>query len=209
MTPVLVQQVANSGTGLSSLSLSLRQLPTPGNLLVICHDSTSGGNSTVSGGGVVTWTLCQSSLPAQDNSEIWAGVVGSSPSTAITITLGGSPNDASAIATEWQGLAAPPVFSGTSMHGTNGSSSSPVTTGSVAANAHDLVIATVGVHSGGGETISAPTNGFTDLSRPPIQPSSLMAASYLIPSAASSASTTWTLGFAHVWASAIVVFRAT
>lgn len=148
--PVLVQQVANSGTGLSSLSLTLPQLPTTGNLLVICHDSTSGGNSTVSGGGVATWTLCQSSLPAQDNSEIWAGVVGSTPSTAITITLGGSPNDASAIATEWRGLASPPVFSGIFMHGTDGTLTSPVTTGSMSANANDLVIATVGARYGSG-----------------------------------------------------------
>lgn len=67
--PVLVQQAANSGSNLASLTVTLSQPPTPGNVLIVCHDSTSGSNSTVTGGGVSQWILCQSTIPT-DNSEI-------------------------------------------------------------------------------------------------------------------------------------------
>jgi hypothetical protein len=202
--PVLVQQAAASGNALAILTVTLGQLPTPGNALIVCHDSTSGGVSTVSGGGVTNWTLCQSSLPA-DNAEIWAGVVDGAPATDVFITLGGSPNTASAVISEWHGLETPLVTTGAATTGI-GNRSIPVTSGSVLAGANDLVMATAGLHATGA-VLGPATNGFIDLDRPQSRPSSVMVASYLIPPAAGTVSTTWSLNFTHVWASAIAVFR--
>jgi hypothetical protein len=199
--PVLVQQVASSGTDLASLSVNLGAVPIAGDLLILCHDSTSGGGSAVSGGGVTNWFLCRSTLPA-DNSEIWAGLVDGTPDTAITITLGGSPNSASANVSEWQGLAAPLAFTGQITTGGGGTAF----TDSVFAYPGDLVIATTGLHTTG-MTIGAATNGFADLDRPDPQPSSVMTASWLVPAANGRYATSWSLGFSHPWASAIVVFR--
>ena len=207
--PVLVQQAANSGSNLASLTVTLAHPPVLGNVLVVCHDSTAGSNSIVAGGGVSHWTLCQSTIPA-DNSEIWAGVVDNSPVASSVITLGGSPNSASAIVSEWHGLAIPLVFTGATSQGTDGTVTAPVTSATVQAGANDLVVAMVGVHSGGGETItSTPTQiGFADLQPPAPADSSIMAASFLVRNAAGPASTSWILGFAHTWNSAIVTFRA-
>jgi hypothetical protein len=206
--PVLVQQAANSGTGLTVLTVSMSQLPVTGNVLVVSHDSTSGSNSSVSGGGVDSWTLCQSSLPTAHNSEIWAGVVGSSPNTTITITLGGTNNSAGAIVTEFSGLRTPLVFEGSATNGSGGTTSAPATTGSVTVNANDVVVATVGAHSTNNTISTPPANGFTDLVRAAPQQSHVMAAAYRIAPAAGTASTSWTLQYNTHWATAIVAFRA-
>jgi hypothetical protein len=206
--PVLVQQAANSGSNIGSLTVTLGQAPAQGDVLIVCHDSTSGGASTVSGGGVTNWVLCQSTLPA-DNSEIWAGVVDGGPSSSSLITLGGAPNSASAIVSEWHGISIPLDFSSAIAQGIDGSAASPAVSGSVLANANDLVISTIGVHSGGGETILPvvpPGSAFTP---PPPADSSIMAATFVVPGATGSVSTSWILGFAHTWASATVVFHTT
>jgi hypothetical protein len=208
--PVLVQQAVNSGSNLASLTVTLGQLPTPGNVLVVCHDSTSGSNSTVSGGGVSQWTLCRSTIPT-DNSEIWAGVVDGSLAPSTLITLGGSPNSASAVVTEWRGVAVPLVFDSAAAEGLDGTVADPVRSGTVVAQDGDLVIATVGVHSGGGETITsvATINGFADLAQPAPAESSIMAAAFLIADQTGPVSHNWVLGFAHRWAAVVVAFRAT
>lgn len=203
--PILVQQAANSGGSLAAVALSLPRLPAPGNLLVICHDSSSSRNSSVIGGGVNGWTLCATSIPDKTNSQIWAGIVGNAPSTEIVVTLGSSPNWASASVTEWSGLGAPMVFEGVSSFGFGGTGSSPVTTGSLPAEAGDLVIATMGVH-GAGQTISLPTHGFTDLLRPLPQSGTTMASASLIPTGAGAVHTTWTIGYNRGWATALAVF---
>jgi hypothetical protein len=208
-SPTLVQQAANSASNVASLTLTLSHTPVVGNVLVVCHDSTAGSASTVTGGGVTHWTLCQTTLPS-DNSEIWAGVVDAAAGNTSTITLGGSPNSASAIVSEWHGLQTPLSFTGASTTGTDGAST-PAVSGSVAAHANDLVVAMIGVHSGGGETITpllTQTPGNAELQPPAPAASSIMDAVFIIPPTAASVSTSWTLGFAHIWASAIVVFRS-
>ena len=208
--PVLVQQAANSGSNLASLTVTLGQPPTVGNVLIVCHDSTSGGASSVTGGGVSNWILCQSTLPA-DNSEIWAGVVDGGPDASSLITLGGSPNSACAIVSEWHGITIPLDFTGAIATGTDGSAADPAVSGTVFANANDLVVSMIGVHSGGGETIAAVVPqepGFGEFTPPPPADSSIMAAAFVVPGAAGSVATSWVLGFAHIWASAIVVFRS-
>jgi hypothetical protein len=203
--PVLVQQATSSGTLLAGLNVALPQLPAPGDLLVVCHDTTAGGNSSVSGGGVSHWTLCQSTVPTQDNSEIWAGLVDGAPDISIQITLGGSPNDAAAVVTEWRGLLAPLSFTGAFATGSGGTAASPAQSGTVAANAGDLVVAMVGTHSTG-QVIGAPANGFADLQRPASQPSCVMAAAAGMAGAGGAIGTSWTFPNPSVWAGVIVVF---
>jgi hypothetical protein len=206
-SPLLMQQVTNSGTDLADLTVVLTYMPQPGDLMVVCTDSTSGGSSSLSGGGVSQWTLCQTSLPTQGNSEIWAGIVDAEPNPFILVTLGGSPNCAAAEVTEWRGFVPPLAFAGDFTSGLGGTSGAPATSGSVAANAGDLVIAMIGTHSTG-QLISAPTNGFVDLDRPFPQPSCVMAAAARIADTAGPFGTSWTFPSPSVYACATVVFRA-
>lgn len=204
--PELVQQVANSAHDVAGLTLTLAQPPTPGNLLVLCHDSTSGSNSSVQGGGVTQWQLCRSSIPTQDNSQIWAGRVDGAPSTTIQITLGGSPNSTGAVVGEWSGFDVMPQITGQVTIGNDGSAASPATAGPIFADEGDLVVAMIGVH-GGGQTIAPPTGGFVELLRPAPQPSSVMTGCHLVPTSGGLVGPTWTFGYRHLWASAIVVFH--
>ncbi len=130
-TPQFVQQATNSGALASSIAVTLPQLPASGNLLVVCHDSTSSGISVITGGGVTNWILCQTTVPTRDNSAIYAGLVDAAPSTSILLTLGGSPNDPAAVVTEWRGFRAPLEFAGAFTSGIGGTAGLPAASGSV------------------------------------------------------------------------------
>ena len=71
--PALVQQKSNSATSGSPLSVTLAAPPTAGNVLLMIGAANSGGLTSVTGGGVATWTLVTSSL-SYANIEIWFGV---------------------------------------------------------------------------------------------------------------------------------------
>jgi hypothetical protein len=202
--PQLVQQVADSDWEVTGIQVRLPRLPAPGNLLVLCHESNSSSNSTVTGGGVEQWTRCIGSAPEIVNSSIWAGVVGSSPDDTIDITLGSSPNGALAIVSEWSGL--PPAFSFRAELGSGPLGSTLAQTPVVLAQPGDLVIAMVGIHQGE-NVIGPPANGFADMGHL-YEPSTGMCAGWLVPAAAGPVHTSWTLSDTTRWAAPIVVFSA-
>lgn len=205
--PTLVQQAVGSAALAADLTVALPQPPTPASVLIVCHDSTSGGSSTITGGGVSQWILCQSTLPTQDNSEIWAGFVDGPLDNVIRLRLGGSPNDASVVVSEWRGLLPPLTFASAFTTGVGGTAVAPAGGAAVFANSGDLVVAMVGTHSTD-QSIGPPSNGFVDLLRPISRPSSVMAAAYCIPTTSGDRSTAWTFPYSSRWASAAVAFRA-
>lgn len=200
--PALRQHASEQQWSVPSITVRLSNPPLPGSLLVVCHESNSSVNSRIQGGGVATWALCVSSAPTIINSEIWAGIVGPNPSDTITITLGTAPNGALANVSEWTGMPSPLCF-----HAELGSGPSGGTlarTPPVFADANELVVAMAGIHQGG-NTIGAPTNGFTELMQGYL-PSTAQSAAYRVATQPGGIATTWPLAYSTRWAAPIVVF---
>jgi len=121
----LVQQVvANGGASLSTQIFSQPDATTIGDTLILTvgdDHSNSATVSTVSGGGVTTWTKVteQNGSSGQGEAEIWYGLVTSGSSTGITVTLSDSTNWQLANVSEWSGIApSSPVDASTSSAGT-------------------------------------------------------------------------------------------
>src|SRR5205807_4240473 len=99
----LLQQAVNSGTNLTSLTVTLPQTPQSGDLLIVTNVSNN-NQVNVSGGGVSSWNYIWSQV--RENTVIVYGTVGSSPSRTLTMSLIGtpSPGDITSIVSEWAGL---------------------------------------------------------------------------------------------------------
>jgi hypothetical protein len=139
----LVEQVvANGGASLSTQTFSLPSASTVADTLILLvgdDHSASATVSSVSGGGVTTWTKVteQNGASGDGEAEIWYGQVTSSASS-VTVTLSGSTNWQLANVSEWSGLASSnPVDASTGGTGTATSfTAGPITTTVVG----DLVI---------------------------------------------------------------------
>ena len=146
----LVQQAANSGTNIPSLTVTLPKTPRPGDVLIVMNVSNN-NQVNVSGGGVTSWTYLWSQ--AHENTVIVYGTVGSSPSATLTMDLIGtpSPGDLASIVSEWADLSGIADGSGTAT-----GTASPIRTGAVTTgNANDLLIAV------GGDTGNATPGSWT------------------------------------------------
>src|SRR5437588_2131744 len=135
----LIQQAANSGTNIPSLTVTLPKTPRPGDVLIVMNVSNN-NRVNVSGGGVSSWTYLWSQ--AHENTVIVYGTVGSSPSATLTMDLIGtpSPGDLASIVSEWADLSGIADGSGTAT-----GTVSPIRTGAVTTgNANDLLIAVGG-----------------------------------------------------------------
>src|SRR5437588_2630085 len=73
----LIQQAANSGTNIPSLTVTLPRPPQPGDMLIVTNVSNN-NQVSVSGGGVTSWNYAWSQV--HENTVIVFGTVGSSPS---------------------------------------------------------------------------------------------------------------------------------
>src|SRR5205085_3964673 len=80
----LVQQAANSGTNIPSLTVTLPKTPRPGDVLIVMNVSNN-NQVTVSGGGVASWSYMWTQ--AHENTVIVLGNVGSSKSATLTLSL--------------------------------------------------------------------------------------------------------------------------
>jgi hypothetical protein len=137
------QVVAPGGANLTTQTLSLPSGTTTGDTLILMvgdDHSNSATVSSVSGGGVGTWTKVteQNGSSGQGEAEIWYGLVTSGSSTGITVTLSGPTNWQLANVSEWSGIASSnPVDASTSSAGTGTSfTAGPITT----TQSGDLVI---------------------------------------------------------------------
>src|SRR5205807_3093404 len=84
----LIQQAANSGTNIPSLTVTLPKTPRPGDVLIVMNVSNN-NRVNVSGGGVSSWTYLWSQ--AHENTVIVYGTVGSNPADTQTTHLICSP----------------------------------------------------------------------------------------------------------------------
>jgi hypothetical protein len=97
--PVLAQQATGTKPNMTTLTVSLPGATTAGNLLVMVGGTNANAISTVTGGGVATWSPATSSW-MYSNVEIWYGVVTSASTTGVTIQST-TPGDIRMNLTEW------------------------------------------------------------------------------------------------------------
>jgi hypothetical protein len=102
-TPPLVQQRTDSILTGASLTVTLPAPPAAGHTLLMIGAATQGPLTSVSGGGVATWTLATKST-VHGNIEVWYGITDGS-SAAVTIAMTGSFQPLLMSLTEWSGLA--------------------------------------------------------------------------------------------------------
>ncbi|HTD46175.1 MAG TPA: glycoside hydrolase family 5 protein [bacterium] len=193
----LVQQAANSGANIASLTVTLPQTPRTGDVLIVTQVSNN-NQVSVSGGGVSSWNSIGSQV--RENTVIVYGTVGSSPSATLTMSLIGAPSpggDLSSIVSEWSGL------SGT-LDGleTATGSASPIATAAMAtANANDLLI------SVGGDTGGMIPGWWTAFTAPAQPPHAKIEAAYQVVSAAGRYSNTWSDTGSAGWDAAIAALQ--
>ncbi len=132
---MVVQQVTNSMPSGATLSATLPNAPVAGRMLVMVGAATSGGLTSVTGGGA-TWTRAASS-PINTNIEIWYGVTDGS---SATVTIARTNNTISIwlSVSEWSGLATTSPLDGANA---NDGTAATISAGSITTtNARDLVI---------------------------------------------------------------------
>jgi len=194
----LIQQAANSGTNIPSLTVTLPKTPRPGDVLIVMNVSNN-NQVNVSGGGVSSWTYLWSQ--AHENTVIVYGTVGSSPSATLTMDLIGtpSPGDLASIVSEWADLSGIADGSGTAT-----GTVSPIRTGAVTTgNANDLLIAV------GGDTGSATPGSWTAFNPTYTAqlPQAKIEAAYQIVSATGSYSHTWSDNGSTGWDAVIAALQ--
>jgi len=199
-SPSLIQQAANSGTGITSLTVTLPQTPQLGDVLIVTEVSNY-NRAGVSGGGVSSWTYIWSQ--ANENTVIVYSIVGSSPSATLTITLVAtpSPGDLCAVVSEWSGLSGATDGTGIATGTASPITTAPITT----ANATDLLISVRG--DTGSMTPGSPGTGWTAFTAPPQQPKAQIEAAYQIVSATGSYSTTWSDTGSTGWGAVIAALK--
>jgi hypothetical protein len=208
----LVEQViANGGAGLTTQTFNLPSASTVGDTLILLVGDDHTNNATVSsvtGGGVTTWTKVTEANGATGAgaAEVWYGQVTSSASS-VTVTLSGSTNWQLANVSEWSGLApSTPVDASTSSFGGATSfTAGPITT----TQAGDLVISDAWSAATGFTTPqNSTTSGYTALSQTKAGGSYYRAwGAYQVDNATGSISAGWTAPASGNYATAIAAFK--
>jgi hypothetical protein len=148
----------------------MAKTPTTGNMLILTYVLNDNGATTASISSItqsgVTWTNATAdTATAGADAEIWYGIVGSSPSTGITVNLSATPDSQScAIADvyEFSGLVTSSPVDQTNNTGAAVQSSSGVTSTSAKTTlTEELWIGVVGAAGGATLTQSNPLNSFT------------------------------------------------
>jgi hypothetical protein len=152
--PAIVQQVTASAPNTNApLSATLSSPPVSGHLLIMIGAAEHGGLSTVTGGGVATWTRATSSL-TNSNVELWYGVTAGSSAT-VTITFPAYTLPIWMAVSEWSGMASTNVLDGAR---STAGGASPAGAGTLATtHAHDLLVFAVADNTP--NTFGAPTSG--------------------------------------------------
>jgi hypothetical protein len=133
----LVQQVTGYAPNTNApLAATLPGLPAAGHLLVMIGAAEHGGLTSVTGGGVGTWTRATRSL-SNTNVEIWFGVTdGSSATVTVTFPAFGLPMWLAV--SEWSGMAKANLLDGAT---SRAGATSPADSGAiVTTNARDLIL---------------------------------------------------------------------
>ena len=206
------QGAATGGAALSSQTVTLPANSTVGNTLVLLvsnDHSNSAVVSSVSGGGVTTWSNATTNAGASGVgvAEVWYGTV-TSAATVITVNLSGSTNWQLADVAEFSGISTTaPLDAAT---GTTGSAASftagPLTTTS----AGDLVVSDAWVPgaSASSVVVSPTTAGYTALSETKAGGNYYRGwAAYQVVGAAGPYSVVWPDSATTTYATAIAAFK--
>lgn len=205
--PTLIQQQINNknATG-TSLTVTLPALPKVGSTLIM---TTGMGDqtlsvSTVTGGGVATWTrLVKNAGSATSGStvEIWEGPNsnGSNAAVIITTTAG---IEMGANVSEWRGLFynMPDVSVNTSV----GSSVSPVS-GTASTLASPTLVFGAAYYKNTTTPSAGPTNGFTALTNTAVTTLATLVVAYKVVASPGSTSTGWTISTSN-WGGVLISF---
>lgn len=149
---MLVQQITNYAASGPTLAATLPIAPKAGNVLVMIGANLAGGLTSVTGGGVGSWTLATLSVD-NANTEIWFGVTnGTSAMVTITRTTSVSPTWMSV--TEWSGLATTNTLD---MATAASGSTSPAAAGSITTSGPALVLFSIADQAP--TTFGSPTPG--------------------------------------------------
>ena len=145
----LVQQTTGSATNAFTYTLAPASATTVGNLLVMVGANWCTALTSVTGNGVTTWYRAAHST-SWSNLEIWYGVVDTSSTAGVTISI---PNPTSGCSTgggtwmnlsEWSGVS--PILDGASAQS---GTTSPASAGSITtSNANDLIILGTSIATG-------------------------------------------------------------
>ena len=216
-----VQDAVTGSGGATSETPTLVNPPTNGNTLILTVGDDGTGSATVSsvsGGGVTSWTKVTSVLgsgsPNLGAAEIWYGLVTCSPCTSsnegVTVTMSHSTNVQLANVSEWSGIAtSSPIDSSTSAAAT--ASGTTFTSGPISlTQTGDLVISDAWLASGFGfSSQPAPPSGYTGLAESLAGGSFYRGlAAYQIDSSSSPISATWTESASGgYYATAIAAFK--
>jgi hypothetical protein len=194
MTIVLVHG-NDRGVGTTSpLSVTLANTPTQGNLLILvfqCHGSNSGTSNHISAitQTGVTWTSQKTSYNGDvRNLDIWAGVVGASPGTGISIavTNSGFITDMAADVCEWSGLLTSGFLD--QVASDSGTSNNPIDTGTTPTTTQAAELWIGGIVNGGAMTQGSPGGSWTQLDNAIYAGSSTLCYYYQIVTATGTAS---------------------
>ena len=134
--PAFVQQaIASADDSNSPVVATLAAMPVSGDLLVVIGGDSHGALTSVTGGGVATWTRATRSL-ANVNIEIWYGITDGS-AAAVTVAYPANNNPIWQLVTEWSAMASTNVLDAAmSMSG----ESSPATAGAAGVGPRELAL---------------------------------------------------------------------
>ncbi|HXX90088.1 MAG TPA: hypothetical protein VEI83_07695 [Acidimicrobiales bacterium] len=209
----LVQQAVTGGAALTSVTITLPGSTTAGNTLILSVADDSNHNATVSsvsGGGVTTWTKATSaaaSTALEGEAEIWLGAVTTSSTSSVVVSLSGSTNVQLANVSEWSGLAANPLDTATST--APGVSATSFTAGPITPTVTgDLIISDAWTQATGDTSPQDATTGYSALSQTTGGGSYYRGwVAYQVDGSTSSISATWTAPASGYYATAIAAFK--
>lgn len=153
MIQLVQQAISNNSVAQTSYTLTLPQIPKPGNMLVIGTELNDNTGPTAALTGVVfTRNIYFVGDASHDNCALWTGVVGSSVASAVvTVTHGASATYAAWIG-EFSGVQQ--TVDGTVPTPTNLSTATPAITTNTVSFPANLVVAFMGHRSATSPTVS-------------------------------------------------------
>lgn len=207
--PTIVQQATCSvvGGSLASCVATLGANVTAGNSVLVLIGTNGGTHtvSTVTGGGITTFTSAANVAGTSILAAIWYGHASDGSSAAITINTAAAFARMGVVVLEVSGLAnAGPEATNT---GSALADANPSTGSATPSSASSIVVA-VGAWIGN-DYSSGPTNSFTRTNVPTNSTTEATEGAYQIESSAAAYSTGWTLTTGVNWATAIAAFGAT
>ena len=150
----VVQDAASTNSNSSTKSVTLSRAPWPGNVLILCMSiATTTTISSISQTGV-TWTQVAGNSGLNPTVAIWKGVVGSSPGSTITVTIGTSGFNSFWVG-EFNGVA------GTlGVHSESTSAAAAYDTGTIVPASYSLIVSVMGTTNGSTPFLATSNNEF-------------------------------------------------